>query len=272
VQFNIYLTPPGAQGFRTHYDTHDVLILQVQGEKSWRTWPTPWVQFANEHTPLRGEPKPTEAPQSHMLRAGDVLYVPRGVLHDAASQGAQSSLHLTIGLLGRSWGGALRAALDLMERDDPSLRQTFPTWRLAEGGVSDDLVAQAGKRASALGTVSVMELTAQLLLTKLATEQKPMLGRGLLAPTVTPTDRLTLCETVHYVVVPHQDGSAELRWTGGTMVLSAQEFDWLGALAEGASASTLGGAEALAFCQMLAAAGLVTIEPAPVRGAGTPQA
>lgn len=36
VQANIYLTPPGAQGFRTHYDTHDVLVLQVSGRKAWR--------------------------------------------------------------------------------------------------------------------------------------------------------------------------------------------------------------------------------------------
>src|SRR5512138_440493 len=39
VQANIYLTPPGAQGFRVHYDTHDVLVLQVAGEKRWRIFP-----------------------------------------------------------------------------------------------------------------------------------------------------------------------------------------------------------------------------------------
>src|SRR5262245_7492384 len=34
-QTNIYLTPPNAQGFKTHYDTHDVFVLQVSGSKRW---------------------------------------------------------------------------------------------------------------------------------------------------------------------------------------------------------------------------------------------
>jgi hypothetical protein len=118
VQCNIYLTPPGAQGFRVHYDTHDVLILQVQGEKLWRFWPTPWVPFADNCTPRDKQPNSDEEPRSQMLRPGDVLYLPRGILHDALSQGAQSSLHLTIGLLGQSWGDALHAVLNDMEPQD----------------------------------------------------------------------------------------------------------------------------------------------------------
>ena len=54
AQCNIYLTPPGAQGFRTHYDTHDVLILQVQGEKLWRYWPHA-VSAVREQPDTRGK-------------------------------------------------------------------------------------------------------------------------------------------------------------------------------------------------------------------------
>ena len=36
VQANVYLTPPGSQGFGTHYDDHDVFILQISGSKRWR--------------------------------------------------------------------------------------------------------------------------------------------------------------------------------------------------------------------------------------------
>jgi lysine-specific demethylase/histidyl-hydroxylase NO66 len=49
VQTNIYLTPPNAQGFRTHYDNHDVLVIQVEGEKAWRLYDMPIA------TPFRGE-------------------------------------------------------------------------------------------------------------------------------------------------------------------------------------------------------------------------
>lgn len=262
VQCNIYLTPPGAQGFRAHYDAHDVLILQVQGDKLWRVWPTPAVPFANTQTPWEDQPPPAEEPRNVTMRPGDVLYIPRGVMHDAASQGAQSSLHLTVGILGQSWGDALRAAIDVMERQDASLRQLFPTWRLAEGGVSDELMAEAGKRLSALGTRDTLELISQQLLTKLAAEQMPMVARGLIAPVVGPADRLALSDTVHHFVLPRPDGTAELRWAGDTVTLSAQELDWLARIGDGTTAGELGGVEALAFCQRLASYGLVTVRPA----------
>src|SRR6185369_3067633 len=38
TQTNIYLTPPDRQGFPTHYDNHDVFVLQVSGEKLWRLY------------------------------------------------------------------------------------------------------------------------------------------------------------------------------------------------------------------------------------------
>ena len=35
-QCNIYVTPGGsAQGLKTHYDTHDVFVLQIEGTKHW---------------------------------------------------------------------------------------------------------------------------------------------------------------------------------------------------------------------------------------------
>jgi hypothetical protein len=262
VQCNIYLTPPGAQGFRCHYDTHDVLILQVQGEKLWRYWTKPPVPFANNRTPSDHAANPTEPPVTQMMRPGDVLYLPRGTLHDAASQGTQSSLHLTIGLLDKSWADALRAALDLMEVQDQRMRHSFPTWRLAEGGVSDDLVQETGQRLNALRERTAVELMAQQLLSGLASDSMPMLSRGLIAPKVTATDRLYLSDTVHHFVVPRPDGTGELRWAGGSVTLSAQELGWIARIDEGVTAGDLG-PEALEFCQELAQNGLLQVEPAP---------
>src|SRR5829696_3179618 len=36
IQVNAYLTPPASQGLGKHFDTHDVLVLQVHGSKKWR--------------------------------------------------------------------------------------------------------------------------------------------------------------------------------------------------------------------------------------------
>ena len=39
-QTNIYLSPPNAQGFGTHFDSHDVFVLQVAGSKLWTLYDT----------------------------------------------------------------------------------------------------------------------------------------------------------------------------------------------------------------------------------------
>ncbi len=99
VQANAYLSPPGATGLRHHADTHEVLVLQVEGEKVWR------VDGLGELT----------------LRAGDVLYLPAGTGHSAASQ-QQHSLHITIGLLARSYRQVLQRLVD----DQEELRRPLP--------------------------------------------------------------------------------------------------------------------------------------------------
>ncbi|MEV6013655.1 cupin domain-containing protein [Streptomyces sp. NPDC051976] len=96
VQSNIYLTPPRSQGFKAHYDTHDVFVAQVYGSKVWRT------TEADYHLPLHNHPhdksKPGPEPTREFeLRSGDLLYLPRGTYHSAAAN-ETASLHVTLGL------------------------------------------------------------------------------------------------------------------------------------------------------------------------------
>jgi mannose-6-phosphate isomerase-like protein (cupin superfamily) len=76
VQANAYLTPPGAAGLAEHADLHDVFAVQLHGSKRW------WVDGLGDVT----------------VHPGDVLYVPRGTRHRAATDEA-TSLHLTIGII-----------------------------------------------------------------------------------------------------------------------------------------------------------------------------
>jgi ribosomal protein L16 Arg81 hydroxylase len=127
VQTNIYLTPPNAQGFQTHYDNHDVLVLQVEGRKRWRLYDAP------VGTPYRGERftpgrfAETEPREELVLEPGDVLYVPRGLMHDAVNEGDdQASLHITTGLLAKTWADFLLEAVSEAALRTPALRRALP--------------------------------------------------------------------------------------------------------------------------------------------------
>ncbi len=127
VQTNIYLTPPNAQGFHTHYDTHDVLVLQVEGTKRWRLYDTP------VGAPFRGEQFTPDAVAAGEITAelvmqpGDVLYVPRGLMHDAVNADTDGpSLHITTGILVKTWADFVLEAVSEAALKSPHLRAALP--------------------------------------------------------------------------------------------------------------------------------------------------
>jgi lysine-specific demethylase/histidyl-hydroxylase NO66 len=129
LQVNAYLTPPGSQGFSTHYDTHDVFVLQVDGTKRWRihepVLPDPlekqaWGGRSDEvGATAQGEPA-----LDVVLAPGDALYLPRGWLHSAEAQGARS-LHLTFGVRALTRYALVEELLGLA-MSDARLRATLP--------------------------------------------------------------------------------------------------------------------------------------------------
>lgn len=100
VVINSYAGWSEVEGFDLHWDDHDVIVLQVHGQKAWdmygttRPWPTRKDVVAND------EP-PSGPAETVVIGAGDVLYVPRGHWHRVhATQ--TPSLHLTIGVTCRT--------------------------------------------------------------------------------------------------------------------------------------------------------------------------
>ncbi|MGG5809336.1 cupin domain-containing protein [Falsiroseomonas sp. CW058] len=255
VQANIYLTPPGAQGFRVHYDTHDVLVLQVTGEKKWRLWDHQPFPQPTRRTPWPGNIQPEGEPTHLTLRPGDSLYVPRGVMHDAAAQdGDAPSLHVTVGLLEPSFAAVLRLAVDLLEGSDPALRAAFPTWRLAEGPGA--LAALAQPLAARLAEPAALERTALALLDRLAEDRPPLLSRGLFVAAPAPGAPLRIAAGALHALVPDAAGGASLRWAGDPIALDGTQAGWVERLAEGASPAELGEGAA-EFCARLLRLGLL---------------
>jgi ribosomal protein L16 Arg81 hydroxylase len=154
AQANLYLTPGGAQGFAAHFDSHDVILVQVVGQKQWRLYDSP------KGLPMRGErfdpaaTKPGERTAELLLQRGDVLYIPRGLMHDAVAVDDGPSMHVTIGLHAFRWSEVLLEALAAQALADPELRTGLPLGALVGGADPDALrAAMRDKVDRALGAM-----------------------------------------------------------------------------------------------------------------------
>lgn len=98
VGANIYLTPRNSQGFAPHYDDIEAFVLQIEGEKEWSVYPPrnevetlPRESSDNFQQDEIGAPALTVT-----LRPGDLLYFPRGWIHQAKTVCNKHSLHITL--------------------------------------------------------------------------------------------------------------------------------------------------------------------------------
>jgi bifunctional lysine-specific demethylase and histidyl-hydroxylase NO66 len=96
TQVNAYITPPDSQSLAPHYDDHDVLILQVEGSKTWHLYDVDIPPHEMRHqkaVAMADLPLPSDL----RMESGDVLYLPRGRVH-AAETNSEPSIHLTVGI------------------------------------------------------------------------------------------------------------------------------------------------------------------------------
>ncbi len=148
VQANAYYTPASAQGFKVHHDTHDVLCLQIEGEKRWLVYP-PALELplkSQKYSAELGEPG--EPVMDVTMRAGDTLYLPRGWLHQAMTSDA-ASLHLTVGINVSTWRDAIRAAVDEAANEDIAFRRGLASDGAAPEGLFEALAARLTPEAVA---------------------------------------------------------------------------------------------------------------------------
>ncbi|XP_026197165.1 ribosomal oxygenase 1 [Anabas testudineus] len=141
---NIYLTPPGTQGFAPHYDDIEAFVVQLEGKKHWRVY-NPRTE--DEVLPVLSSPNFDQAEIGKpilevVLEAGDLLYFPRGFIHQGDCLPDAHSLHITISSYQKnSWGDLLHklipAALDIAMEEDVEFRQGLPLDYLTYMGVQN---------------------------------------------------------------------------------------------------------------------------------------
>lgn len=129
VRANAYITPGNSMGFVPHYDTHEVFVLQIGGKKRWRVYEPPMElplvsqafgtqPFVRDYTP----PQPLFEPE---LEAGDLLYLPRGYVHAAATTSDSFSAHVTLGITPFTWID-LAAQMFMSCMESPQFRRALP--------------------------------------------------------------------------------------------------------------------------------------------------
>ncbi|MFH8616637.1 cupin domain-containing protein [Streptomyces sp. NPDC017979] len=97
VQVNAYASWTAEEGFGTHWDDHDVVVLQLEGSKRWKIYGA--TRQAPAWRDVEAPAAPTGDPISDVvLTPGDVLYLPRGWWHAVSADQGTASLHLTFGL------------------------------------------------------------------------------------------------------------------------------------------------------------------------------
>lgn len=132
VQTNIYLTPEAGadggsnQGFPPHYDNHDVFVMQISGAKAWRFYGAPVEIPYRGEAFESGEHQPGEVTESFTLGAGDCVYIPRGLMHDAENVGGEPSLHITVGLITKTWADLMLEAVSELALSEPDFRRSLP--------------------------------------------------------------------------------------------------------------------------------------------------
>lgn len=71
-QVNVYVTPPGAQGLSTHFDTHDVFVVQIAGSKRWRVFDRTIELPPHGQAPVRMQARMPGAGRGNNIVWGDM--------------------------------------------------------------------------------------------------------------------------------------------------------------------------------------------------------
>lgn len=125
-QANFYGSVGHHPGFGIHWDDHDVLVLNLEGEKHWQVWkPT-------RESPTYRDTKQADEPHSapffdKVIQPGDVLFIPRGYWHNVIGVDTPCA-HLSLGFEVFNGLELVRQILDDELRDDDLFRKDAPIW------------------------------------------------------------------------------------------------------------------------------------------------
>jgi len=216
AQVNLYLTTAEAAGFGLHWDDHEVVVVQVEGEKEWE------VRGPSRRSPMFRDVGRNETPSEDVLwagilSAGDVMHIPRGHWHRATRDGRGDghSLHMTLGFTRRT-GVAWMESLAEWCRDDETFRRNL------HRDPSDERTPQARELVAAAAALAAERPPAHYLeqypLDTLPARQVPHL------PTFGPLEAV-VCTTAFPPRISVRDSRVEFSAAGKRLTVDAEAED-----------------------------------------------
>jgi lysine-specific demethylase/histidyl-hydroxylase NO66 len=150
VFVNAFLTPRGERGFGAHFDPQHAWLVQLEGAKRWELWGP-------------GRNTRTEEPDRAIdLRAGDVLWIPRGWWHSGRSSD-DGSLHLTFTVRATNFEDVCQEAVRLVAEESGLARELPPNALAAGDGAAQAVADTVNRIAHMLNSLDIEALTGRVI-------------------------------------------------------------------------------------------------------------
>lgn len=137
MHVNLYLTPSGSRGLNAHADPHDVIVLQLEGRKSWRVFAPQYLLPLEAQVTVLKRDELGAAVLETTTEPGQILYLPRGFIHQAGRTEAPS-MHLTIGFHPLRWLDLLEVGLRVVAERDVRFRRAVPSFEPGDESAADN--------------------------------------------------------------------------------------------------------------------------------------
>lgn len=138
---NGYLSTGELPSFGHHWDTHDVIAVQLNGRKAWRVFrPTMLDPIMGQTSRDQLDKCPSESFLDVILEEGDALYLPRGWWHCATSV-ATTSFHLAVGVHPPLMKDYFAWAFSNFLSEHREFRRSLPSFQKGRDRLEESMVA-----------------------------------------------------------------------------------------------------------------------------------
>jgi hypothetical protein len=228
-----FLTPPESRGLGEHGDPDPVLLVQLEGSKTW-TIRAPFLDeptriFRDDHSKEDWEDILSAEPFLEVkLNPGDVLWIPRGWLH-SGSTGSDLSLHMTIGFQTFSPGWLVKHMVDrLLDADPAQSSQELPYGCAFDMEKMQEIVAKTlADFSEKLHRMNIEEVSSQFMSAMSGKFlSPPRAAAEALALQILPSDRFVLNVESILSIQRSPDGKLIARLRDSTLKIPVQVGDF----------------------------------------------